>query len=139
MAHLHLNPYLNFPGNTAEAMEFYHNCIAGSKLEIQLIKDSPMKDQMPPEAHNNVLHSTLMLEDGTVLFMAADSMMGQPLVNGNSNSLCLAGELAGIQDAFEKLSDGATITYPLRTEFFGTIGQLVDKYGMSWMVQSDEK
>ena len=135
---LHLNPYLNFPGNTKEAMEFYKSCIEGSELEIQTVGNSPMKDQMPVEFHNNILHSTLTL-DGKVLFMAADGMRGQAPVNGDSNALCLSGDLAGIKDAFAKLSVEGNVVYPLKTEFFGTIGQLVDKFGMSWMVQSDAK
>jgi PhnB protein len=36
---------------------------------------------------------------------------------------------------FSKLSAGGIIPRPLKAEFFGTYGELTDKYGFLWMFQ----
>ena len=50
-----LNPYLTFNGNCRQAMEFYKACLGG-ELSLTTVGDSPMKDQMPAEAQNAVMH-----------------------------------------------------------------------------------
>lgn len=44
-----LNPYLNFAGNTREAMEFYQS-IFGGELTIATFEESGVGDPMPPKA-----------------------------------------------------------------------------------------
>ena len=50
-----LNPYLNFYGRCAEAMNFYKE-IFGGDLSIQLAGDSPAKEEMNRHLHNQVMH-----------------------------------------------------------------------------------
>jgi PhnB protein len=38
---------------------------------------------------------------------------------------------------FEKLSDGADVTDPLKEMFFGSYGALNDKFGNRWMFHSN--
>jgi PhnB protein len=132
-----LDPYISFHGNCREAMQFYAKAI-NADLEIQTFGDSPMKDQMPPESHNNILHSRLS-KNNVTLFMGSDDMSADaPKVVG-SVSLCYSGDLEDVKKAFANLSDGAAIKRDLVQEFFGTYGELVDKYGFRWMFQSDAK
>jgi PhnB protein len=133
-----LVPYLTFNGNCREAMTFYKECLGG-KLTIQSVKDTPMAGQMPPEAQNNIMHSSLI--KGTLTLMASD-MMGGPkgVVHGNSITLMLnCDSEQEIKSAFARLSAGGKVRSELKTEFWGsTFGDLEDKFGLRWMLNFDK-
>lgn len=126
-------PYLNFQGNCREAMNFYQQCLGG-ELQIQTYGESQMAEYVPVEAHHNVLHS--MLRVGNFILMASDGMGEGDSIQGNTVSLCMVGDSKEeIEAAFTKLSEGGKVEHPLKEEFFGTFGDLVDKYGFTWMFQ----
>ena len=128
-----LNPYLHFKGNCQEAMNFYHDCLGG-KLTVLTIGQSQMAAQMPPETHNNVIHS--VLENDGITLMASDMTEPETSVQGNTVALCLVcSSKEEIQTLFSKLSAGGSVGHPLKEEFFGTFGDLTDKYGFDWMFQ----
>ena len=130
-----LNPYLHFKGNCRDAMMFYRDSL-GAKLDMQTIGESPMAADMPKEAHNNVLHSTLE-KDGFVL-MASDMTEPETAVQGNTVTLCLVcSSKEEIESLYAKLSAGGKVGHPLKAEFFGTFGDLTDKFGFNWMLQFD--
>ena len=130
-----LNPYLTFNGNCAEAMSFYKEKLGG-ELTIQLAGDSPMKDQMPPKYHNQVLHSSLK-NDG-IEIMATDMVPGA-FNEGNTVHLCLVCKSEEeIRILFEALSAGGKSNQPLGEMFFGLIGTLTDKYGKNWILELDK-
>jgi PhnB protein len=129
-----LNSYLTFNGNCREAMEFYRDCLGG-ELSIMTLGDSPMASQMP-DKKDEVMHSTLK-KDGMVL-MASDMIMPGELVQGNTVTLCIIGGSAEeLKTFFTKLSEGGKVGHELKEEFFGTFGELTDKFGMNWMFQAD--
>jgi PhnB protein len=129
-----LNSYVTFNGNCREAMEFYRDCLGG-ELSIMTVGDSPMASQMP-DKKDNVLHSTLK-KDGMVL-MASDMIMPGELIQGNTITLCInGGTKEELQQFFAKFSEGGTVGQPLTEAFFGTYGELKDKFGINWMFQVD--
>ena len=129
-----LNPYITFNGNSREAMEFYKACLGG-ELSIMTVGDSPVASQMP-DKKDNVLHSTLK-KDGMVL-MASDKIMPGELIQGNTITVCIiGGTKEELQQFFAKLSEGGTVGQPLTESFFGTFGELKDKFGIDWMFQAD--
>ncbi len=129
-----LNPYLRFNGNCREAMTFYQSCLGG-QLNIQTVGQSPAASQMPQETHNNVMHSFLA-NDG-IMLMASDEMGPERAKNGNAITLTIMGSSkAEIEPIFTKLSAGGTVNTPLTEEFFGTFGDLTDKFGIEWMFQA---
>lgn len=130
-----LNPYVTFNGNCREAMTFYQACLGG-ELTLQTVGESPMKDQMQAEMHSNVMHS-LLKKDGIVI-MASDMMGPGELVRGNSITLCInGGSPEELKAFFAKLSQGGKVGHDLKEEFFGTYGDLTDKFGINWMFQAD--
>jgi PhnB protein len=130
-----LNPYLHFNGNCAEAMKFYHACLGGD-LTVLTVGDSQMAATTPKEALNNVMHSTL-IKDGFTL-MASDMMESDQGVQGNTVTLCMVcNSKQEIESLFSSLSAGGKVGHPLKEEFFGTFGDLTDKYGFNWMFQMD--
>src|SRR3972149_4647249 len=123
--------YLAFNGNCKEAMEFYKGCFEG-ELILMTHGQSPMAAQAPPELRDKIMHSSLQIS-GKMVLMGADSMGGEEYKHGNANSLCLVCESkAEIERLFSRLSAGGRVAYPLKEEFFGTYGQLTDKYGFGW-------
>ena len=126
-----INAYLNFNGQTREAMSFYKDCLGG-ELVMQKIAESPMAARMPSEMGAKILHSSLVKK--SLVLMASD-MMGNKIVNGNSISLCVnCCSEEEISSFFHKLSVGGRIVEPLHQSFWGaTFGSLTDKYGITWI------
>ncbi|MHB8221196.1 MAG: VOC family protein [Acidimicrobiales bacterium] len=66
---LNLTPFLLFDGECAEAMDFYWACFGG-ELVLTKVKDTPLKDQVPRELYDKVLHAHL--KSGAIEFTATD-------------------------------------------------------------------
>ena len=133
-----LTTYLLFDGKCQQAMEFYKSCFQGDLTMIK-VKDSPIKDQMPPVQQNKVLNARL--KSANVEISSSDWLMpNETPVRGNTVCLYLSGGTrAELKALFERLSEGAEVTDPLSDRFFGTYGALNDKFGVRWMFQSNEK
>ncbi len=131
-----LNAYLFFNGNAKEAMEFYKE-VFGGELELLTIGDSQMAEQMGPEMKNKIMHS--VLKNQKVVLMGSDMMDSDTREKGNILSLCLVCDnKEEIEGLFKKLADGGVIGHDLKEEFFGTFGDLTDKFGIPWMLQKGE-
>ena len=128
-----LNAYLIFNGKCREAMEFYKGCLGG-ELTLNTIGDSPMATQMPAEMRDKILHS--MLTSGNMVLMGSDMVGEEGYKPGNTISLCLVCKSREeIEMLFSAISEGGHVRHPLKEEFFGTFGDLTDKYGFNWMFQ----
>jgi PhnB protein len=127
-----LMPYLLFDGKCREAMEFYQSCLGGD-LRLTKVKDTPAKDQMPAIQHDKVLNAHLTV--GPLEISASDWLaLSETPARGNMDSLFLSGgTLAEMKAMFEKLSAGANVTNPLKPTYFGTYGDLIDRFGVRWM------
>jgi PhnB protein len=132
-----LNPYLNFPGNTEEAFNFYKSIFGGEFTMIQRFKDTPENDRVPAAEKEKIMHVGLPIGNGNVL-MATDALdsMGHHVTMGNNINLSLETKSKEETDKiFKGLSAGGKITQPLQDMFWGAyFGMLTDKYGISWMV-----
>jgi PhnB protein len=126
-------PYLNFDGQSAEAMQYYHS-IFGGELKIQTYGESGMADNT--EVANRVIHADL--NGDLVSLMASDTHpeYSPPLVLGNNMTISLVGtDKDELTRSFNQLSEGGTITMPLEKQFWGDLyGQLVDRFGIQWSV-----
>lgn len=133
-----LTPYLLFNGNCREAMEFYKSCFGG-ELRITNVKDSPAKDQMPASQQDKVINARLT--SGNLDISASDWLRpDRTRIQGNTVCLYLSGGTSQeLKVLFERLSQGAEVTDPLRELFFGTYGALNDQFGVRWMFQTNDK
>ncbi len=133
-----LTPYLLFDGTCAQAMEFYKSCFGG-ELTIMKVKDSPVKDHMPAAQQEKTLNARLT--SGKLEISASDWLMPNRTPQ-RGNTVCMylsGGTFQELKSLFDKLSDGAEVTDPLRELFFGTYGALNDKFGVRWMFQTNNK
>ena len=130
-------PYLTFPGNAAEAMEFYAKALKGEIVMSQTFGESPMESK--PEDAGKIMHAVLKV--GPLMIMASDANEAFPVQNGNSISLSLNfTDEQSIEETFTALSEGATITMLLQDTFWGAkFGMLTDKFGMAWMFNHDKE
>lgn len=139
--------YLNFPGNTEEAFNFYKS-IFGTEFSgkgIQRFGEIPADSEHPPVAEavkKMILHVELPILGGHVL-MATDAPkeMGFTLTPGNNMHISLEPETkAETKRLFDALSQGGHITMPLADMFFGSyFGSCTDKFGINWMFNCIEK
>lgn len=133
--------YLNFDGNTEEAMNFYRSIFKTEFVNgMQRFKDISPETGHPPVADSikdMILHVELPLLGGHIL-MATDAPkeMGFTLTTGNNMHISLEPESREeTERIFNALAQDGNITMPLKDMFFGAYyGSLTDKYGINWMV-----
>lgn len=134
-----LNCYLNFNGNAKEALEFYKE-VFNATVEVDTfggfaakVPNSGMN--FTPEEADNIMHASLMGENGIEL-MIADSPSGMPpATKGSQVTLTLNGDDEKVlQGYWDKLSVGGRIDLPLNQAPWGDkFGFLTDKFDVSWM------
>ena len=130
-----ISPYVNFDGNCEEAVQFWADAI-GAQTQIMRMGESPMP--VADNAKDRVMHAAIR-KDGFLL-LASDCMPGQPLVRGNSVSLCVNCDDENEQDrVWSKLAVGGQVTMPLSQQFFGRFGMLTDKFGIQWMLNLEKE
>lgn len=134
--------YLNFPGNTEEAMLFYKSVFKTefNGAGIQRFGDLPADASQPPmdEAIKKMVLHVELPTIGNHVLMATDAPkeMGFTLTQGNNMHISLEPETREeTQRLFNELSAGGNITMPLEDMFFGSYyGSFTDRYGINWML-----
>ncbi|MBK5272105.1 MAG: VOC family protein [Bacteroidia bacterium] len=137
-----INPYLNFPGNTEEAFNFYKSVFGGEFAIVQRFKDTPEADRVPEDLKEKIMHIALPIGKGNVL-MATDALepMGHNVTSGTNFHLSITTESENeTKKIFNALAAGGMITIPLGKTFWGAyFGMCTDKFGIQWMVNFDYK
>jgi PhnB protein len=128
-----LNTYLNFPGNCAEAMNFYVKHLGAKILHSMTFDQMPDPKNIPPGLEKGVLHASFTIGDG--LLMASD---GPPERVQSMRSAYLTLHMDSTEEVeriHNALSDGGEIFMPLGETFFAhSFAQLRDKFGINWML-----
>jgi PhnB protein len=132
-----INPYLNFPGNTEDAFNFYKSVFGGEFITLQRFKDTPEADHIPDNEKDKIMHVALPIGKGNVL-MATDALesMGHKLTPGNNFHITIEAEnKEEAEKLFNGLSRDGKIEVPLEDTFWGAyFGMFKDKFGVQWMV-----
>lgn len=133
-----INPYLNFPGNTEEAFNFYKKVFGGDfPGGVFRFKDTPDADKLSKSDQEKVMHVALPLGPSNTL-MATDALpsMGFNVTFGNNFYISIQTDSREEADKlFKGLSDGGKIEMPMSDQFWGDyFGSLADKFGVRWMV-----
>ncbi|GLB59903.1 VOC family protein [Cytobacillus sp. NCCP-133] len=136
-----VNAYLNFNGNTREAVEFYAEVFETGKPEIMSFGDSPPNPEypLPEEAKDLVMHTRLNICGSNVMF--SDTFPGMPATVGNNINLAVViNDLDDLQKYFTKLKEGGTVSMELQETFWSkAYGQLTDKFGINWMFSHESE
>lgn len=128
--------YLLFDGDCREAMTFYRS-VLGGELTMTTVGESPMAAAFPPAMHGKVVSAHLT--NAMVDLSASDWLRpGIRAVRGNRVMLYISGgSQAETRRVFQKLSEGAEVTDPLKEQPFGLYGALNDRFGNRWMFHAD--
>jgi PhnB protein len=129
-----INPYLNFPGTTEEAFNFYKSIFGG---EFTMVQKFGKGEKIPDSVSNKIMHISLPIGNGNVL-MGTDACeeMGFKLTQGNNMHIILEPESKEeAEKLFNSLSKGGKVGQPLQDTFWGAYyGDFIDKFGIPWMV-----
>jgi PhnB protein len=132
------NPYLNFPGNTEEAFEFYRSVFGGEFAGLIRFRDFPENPMGIPEHElDRVAHVALPLGEGGLL-MGTDVVDAwrEGFVVGTNTYIHLdVGSGDEADRIFGALADGGRVDMPvMRTEWAEKYGTCTDRFGVQWMV-----
>lgn len=137
-----VNVYMNFPGNTKEAIMFYKEVFNAPEPEIMTFKDMPPDDTFPitSEIADMVMHATLRIDDSTLMFSDILPDMRSKFASGNNLQMFYtAPNYEIVKSYFEKFALNGTITTPFEPTFWTKgYGAVVDQFGVEWQFNCDE-
>lgn len=132
--------YLNFDGNTEEAMTFYATTLKGNITAMMRFGETPAAEHVPADAQDKVMHACLQIGDDMVLF-ASDSgcVPGQEFKGYDGFSIAISTpSIDESERVFAALSDGGTVTMPMEKTFWAErFGSVIDRFGVTWLVNCD--
>lgn len=141
-----VSTYLNFPGNTEEAFNFYKSVFKTDFINgISRFGDIPADPNQPPIAEsvkNLVLHIELPILGGYILMGTdAPKEMGFSVVQGNNMHINLEPDTKDeATRLFNELSVGGNIEMPIQDMFWGAYyGSFTDRFGINWMINYQNK
>lgn len=131
---IRISPYLNFAGETREAMTFYHD-VFGGELTLSTFGEFGMADD--PALRDQIMHAQLVLDSGFAV-MASDTPPGMTLETGGQISVAVHADAADAQvlsHAFDRIAgEGGQVTVPYEQAPWGDMfGMCVDRFGIAWM------
>ena len=138
-----VNTYLNFPGNTEEAFNFYKSVFGTEFTSLTRMKDMPRPESAPALLEsdaNKIMNVQLPITNGHVL-MATDALesLGHKVEVGNNVTISL--DLDSKEEAeriYSKLMvNSPENSGPLANMPWGALwGSCQDQFGIRWMVSA---
>jgi PhnB protein len=129
--------YLNFPGTTEEAVNFYAEVFGTKVLAVMRFGDAPFVKGVTDAVKQKVMHAQVPISEAVHL-MASDSVegMGPPLKPGNNFHVSVvAKDRAEADRAFTRLREGGSVQMPIANAPWGPYyGMCTDRFGVQWMV-----
>jgi PhnB protein len=131
-----VNTYLNFQGQTEEALHYYAKTFGTEITMLARYSDNP-GPELPAEERGLVMHAELPIIASHTL-MATDMLasMGQQTRIGNNTTLCL--EVDSREEAdrlYASLSEGGSEGSSMADMPWGAYwGVTLDRYGIRWMI-----
>ncbi len=133
-----LKVHLIFPGTCEEALNFYSQTLNG-KVSFLFRKEQDPDQQFAPEDQHKISH--MIVELPNFELAGEDANHDEKVVVGNNNKLVLVFEnLDECRRVFDAFSEDAVITMPFQKTFFcDGLGELTDKYGISWLIMMTDE
>jgi PhnB protein len=129
--------YLNFPGTTREAFQFYETVFKTKIAMIQTFGETSFMPNVPDAAKPKIMHAQLPITQAVHL-MASDVVEGfsPPVTFGNNFQISLvADDKVEADRVFAALSAGGRVSMPMANAPWGPyFGMCADRFGVQWMV-----
>jgi len=131
-----LSIYLFFPGNCAEAFDFYKSIFGGEFMMSSTFGEGPPDMGVPEEDKDKIMHISYAIGDSVLMGSDTVASFGEVKPAGGSFAISYSPASREEADAlFAKLTDGGEVQMALQETFWGAyFGQGKDKFGISWMI-----
>jgi PhnB protein len=128
-------PYVFFSGNCAEAFARYHE-IFGGELEVMTHADLPPDaEPMPGAEPHHVMHAAITVGDAFIY--GSDDPTGDDGPKTGVGVTFTAPDVDTAATVFAALCEGGEEQMPFEATFFSPgFGACVDRFGVSWMVDT---
>ena len=129
--------YVFFSGDCAAAFQRYHE-VFGGELSLMRNGDAPPDVRMTDTDDSVVMHASLKVGDG--LLMGSDDLSGDDGPKTGFSVCYTAPDVAIANRVFNALADGGEVTMPIQSTFWASaFGMVVDRFGVSWMVDTESE
>jgi PhnB protein len=134
---MELSPYLTFSGECAAAFAFYEKTLGGKIVMMQTHGESPMKDLVPADWQDKILHARLVA--GGHALMGSDAPPARYAApQGVQVSVTVATPAEG-ERIFNAFAENGKVNMPFQKTFWSAgFGMLVDRFGIPWMVNCEQ-
>ena len=132
---MRIEPYLQFNGNCAQALEYYRQHLHGTDLCLMPFRGSPGQQQVKEDWYDKIMHGSE--QQGPTMLMRSDGGCSEDGARGMSGcSVCLTLDTPEeAERAFAALARDGSIQMPLAETFWAKrFGMLKDQFGVAWMV-----
>lgn len=127
-----LNIQLVFNGNCEEAFRTYQEVLNG-EIVFLFRKEDDESLKVSNAERNKISHIVMNTERFSL--QGEDADPGVPVITGSSKLVLVFEDLNKLQHVFDVLSDGGTVVAPLEKTFFSeSIGEVIDKFGVRWLI-----
>jgi PhnB protein len=131
-----MTTYLSFDGQCEAAFGLYERCLGGELGPIFRYGGSPMANDAPPGWQDKIMHGSITI-GGQVLMGADITPDRYEAPKGVSLSLQID-SVAEAERIFRDLAQDGRVVMPLEKTFWAErFGMLVDRYGISWLINCE--
>ncbi|MDA8092784.1 MAG: VOC family protein [Betaproteobacteria bacterium] len=132
------NPYLFFNGECRAAFEFYRDVFSGRIAMMMTAGESPMKDQIPPDQRDTIMH--VRLEVGEQVLMGSDAPPERWQKPQGLAVTINVDDPVEAERLFARLSEDGSIGMPIQETFYAQrFGMCIDRFGTPWMINGGPK
>ena len=135
---MQLNPYLLFNGQCEAAFKQYEQVLGGKIVAMITHAGTPAENSVPAEWRTKIMHARLVVGDQVLMGSdAPPAHFQQP--QGFSVSIGVD-EAEDAERIFKALAENGTVRMALQKTFWAIrFGMLVDRFGIPWMINCEEK
>lgn len=133
-----INTYLHFKDNCEEALNFYAKALNMKIAFMMRYSDAPAGNECGKELGAKIMHGRIV--SGNNVIMASDCPPDRYHPQAGFSVSINVETPVEADKYFTALSEKANIVMPIGETFWAErFGMLVDKFGVSWMVNCEKK
>ena len=134
---MNLHMHLVFGGNCEEAFNTYKDLFNG-KIIFIFRKGEDKTIQVSDMEKNKISHIVMNTENFNL--QGEDANIGSHVATGSSKLVLEFRDMQKLQHVFQVLSKDGIIVTPLEKTFFSeSIGEVIDKYGIRWLIMMTDE
>ncbi len=134
---MEINPYVTYPGNAREALEFYAAALGGEIDALMTIGEIPDAGEVSEGYKDKLAHGRIIFPSGTL--MVSDTWEGMPHDGFSGFNIQTSwGSVDAARAAYDAMREGGTVIMEFAPTFWAAgFGLITDKFGVGWMFNCD--